>query len=324
MAPTLGQDKNTWVGTSASDVMLVQLTRNGNTLSGVVDDASLPTGQQDPTKVNRQHVGFTGTVDGTSITLKLELGLGTSAPMYGTLTPDKMTLNYPSDSGGIQAIDLAPSTVEAYNRASAGLQTKVDQVIAQQQQAQAQAAQQEADAQLGSDIDKAAQTVNDDYAALGSLGKTDFSAFDSYLGEARKNLKDAQSYAATARSTGHDVNGDGCVAAGDAQSAAGSVQSDMGSIESEVATVSDTTDGLKSAASQLGTDIQSFNDALAQLPDYSYSPSLPASALMSSLISGAGTQADQDNARAKGYLATVSALSDQAVKEGESADAAAC
>jgi hypothetical protein len=75
---------NIWVGSGATEAVMIQLTRSGNALSGTLDDTNLDrAGGVTPKTV---HAAFTGTVDRTAITLTFPQGLGFSTSLSGTLT----------------------------------------------------------------------------------------------------------------------------------------------------------------------------------------------------------------------------------------------
>jgi hypothetical protein len=61
------------VGADAEDAVLLQLTRDNNSLSGSIAITELPASATQTLQFNR---AFTGTVDGEAVTLTFDQGLG--------------------------------------------------------------------------------------------------------------------------------------------------------------------------------------------------------------------------------------------------------
>src|SRR5581483_4658990 len=98
---------------------MIQITKNGNAVTGTLDDTSL----QSPgsTQVAPLHAAFTGTVDGSAITLSFPEGLGFTTNISGSVTTNKMTLQIPQTNGQLVALTLTPGSVDDYNRLAGGV-----------------------------------------------------------------------------------------------------------------------------------------------------------------------------------------------------------
>src|SRR5882672_4212065 len=67
-----GEMPHVWVGGTSDDVYMIQVARQGTSLSGTYDATWLAT----TTEPNSVHAAFSGVIDGTAITLIFPQGLG--------------------------------------------------------------------------------------------------------------------------------------------------------------------------------------------------------------------------------------------------------
>jgi hypothetical protein len=132
---------NGWLYTDHSTAMFIQWTRAGNGVTGSLATASIS--GPAATTVDTNNAAFTGSINHGSVTLTFALGLGAA---NGQLSKNELVLSFPASTGGLNEATFHPSTVDAYNTAVAGLQSKAQQTAQAQQNAQAQA-QAQADAQ---------------------------------------------------------------------------------------------------------------------------------------------------------------------------------
>lgn len=294
-----------WVGEDATSVFMIQVTRQGNSLTGTFDEAGLDTAGS--VTVTPVHAAFTGTVDGTALTLTFPGGLGFDTTISGSLSSDQMILQAPQSDGSIAAVKLRPSSVDAYNRRVAGVQataqTNAD-ASASAAEAQATAA---ATRTAQANIDDAAHTVGVDMAALrtASDDSPSFDGFKTDLNEARRDLAQAKSDAsAAAGESDPTVACDDATAATDdatgVHDAATGVEDDTNAVDEAITTVT-------SAADQLDQDLAAYRDSAATMPDYAAADA-PDTAAIQAVQKHAATQTHAWQATAAGYRRQVEQL----------------
>lgn len=149
----------TYLASDSSEVVLVQWQPDSNGIQGTLADDSI-SGTAPSESVSVQSAPFTGTINGSSVTLNINGGflVGTKA-LYATLNDGTLAINTLSSGGSIQSGNLQSSSTSAYNQAVAALHKSISQANAQAvaaQQAQAQAQQQantQAEQTAGNDLD---------------------------------------------------------------------------------------------------------------------------------------------------------------------------
>lgn len=219
-----------FVGKASNAAVFVTWTQNAGQLSGELEQGILQTdsgsGQE---SVNNQSISFTGTISGSSVTLSLNQGLGSTSNLTGTLNGGNLTLNYPGENGSVITLQMQPGTASTYNRNLATLQGHAGQANSQAQQAQAAKQQ---TAQVAQD----AQTVEGDLSTLGFDVKALISG-DFYSAGLSSEQQDVSQTQADMRTVLNEVgstdSGTLCSDAGTVQSDVGAVQSDVGSIQSD-------------------------------------------------------------------------------------------
>lgn len=147
-----------YVGRASNAAIYVQWTRSGNKLTGELHQALLQ-GSSGQTGVSSQSVAFTGTVSGSSVTLTLNQGLGSTTNLTGSLRSSQLALSYPGRNGGVITVSMTSASAAAYNTDTAALRQRARR--ANTQYANQQAAQQQA-----SEVDTDAQTVSQDLSTL--------------------------------------------------------------------------------------------------------------------------------------------------------------
>jgi hypothetical protein len=284
---------------------MVQLTRQDNSLTGTFDEAGLDTAGS--VTVKPVHAAFTGTVDGTALTLTFPGGLGFDTTISGSLSGDEMILQAPQSDGSIAAVALRPSSVDAYNGRIAGVQA------AAQANADASAAAADAEATVAAartaqaEIDAAAHAVSEDMAALRTArgDSPNFEGFKTDLGDARRYLAQAKSAASAAAG-----ESDPTAACDDATAAADdatAVHDAATGVEDETTAVGDAVTAVTAAANQLDQDLAAYREATAAMPDYTAADA-PDTEAIQALQKHAAQQTRAWKATAAGYQRQVAQL----------------
>src|SRR5690242_10522014 len=92
-----GPAQQGYLAQSANSAQFLQVTRNGNNLSGDLQSASIST--SDPTTVTTFNASFTGTTDGNSVTLTFPQGLGFASSISGSYSGNNIDLSVPQTDG---------------------------------------------------------------------------------------------------------------------------------------------------------------------------------------------------------------------------------
>ena len=258
VAPGTSGNSGSFVGKASNAAVFVTWTESAGQLSGELQQAILQTdsgsGQE---SVNNQSISFTGSMSGSSVTLSLNQGLGSTSNLTGTLNGGNLTLNYPGQNGNVITLQMQPGTASTYNQDLTALQSQAGNNNNQVQQAQT--AQQHA-----SQTTQDAQNVTSDLASMQSAAKSlagtdyysaDLSAEHKDVAQTRSDMQtvlneqghtDAGSLCSDAGTVGSDV--------GTAQSDVGTIESDQGSSESDVSTVKNDLMQLQQADQALESD----------------------------------------------------------------------
>ena len=304
-AGSRGGSAHVWVGGDATSAVMVQVTRRDNSLTGTFDEAGLDIAES--ATVKPVHAAFTGTVDGTALTLTFPGGLGFDTTISGSLSDDEMILQAPQSDGSIAAVTLLPSSVDAYNRRIAGVQA------AAQANADASAAAADAEATAAAartaqaQIDAAAHAVSADMAALRSAADNgpSFEGFKTDLNDARHYLAQAKSHAAAA--AGESDPSAACDDATAATDDATAVHDAATGVEDETTAVGDAVTAVTTAANQLDQDLTAYRDAAAKMTDYTPADA-PDTEAIQALQKHAAKQTSAWKATAAGYQRQVAQL----------------
>ncbi|MCM2386964.1 hypothetical protein [Streptomyces albipurpureus] len=111
-----------WVGGTATEVLLIQITQDGAELTGTLNSTELKASS----RLDVDQAAFTGTTRSGSITLTFAAGLGIQQSISGTVSEDSMVLNVPNRSGSMESYALKPGSIEQYNTRVADLQAQAD------------------------------------------------------------------------------------------------------------------------------------------------------------------------------------------------------
>jgi hypothetical protein len=252
-----------FLGRASNAVVFVQWTRGtGGQLTGTLYQAIEHSQSGSEATVEPQNTGFTGTINGASLTLALNGG----SNLTGTLTGSNIELNYPGNRGGITTIQMHQATSGEYNRALEALKGQAGRENTSQQASH--------DAQAVANDIKALDTEAN--TAGGAGASTDLTQMRhdlaTTLSAEQKVLGEASNSSLPPGQCGSD--------AGEVGADAGTVGADLGTVEA--AQGNNGASGIESAIAHLQQDA----GALGQLR--STNPSLvPASAPSEAEVSAA-------------------------------------
>lgn len=105
--------------------MYVTWTRSGDTLLGQLTQAK--SAEDGSGTVDTQRVDFDGTAEGSSVSLRLNQGLGNTSTLTGTIDGDTLTLDYPGLEGDVVTVRLREGDAEDFNAALGALRDEVAQ-----------------------------------------------------------------------------------------------------------------------------------------------------------------------------------------------------
>lgn len=250
-------------------VAFLQVTRNGNSLNGDLEDAGIS--PSDPTNVKTLNASFTGTTDGTSITLTFQEGLGFATSMSGSYSGSDIDLSIPQPDGTLVTATFSPSDTDTYNSAVHALQQKAQQASADQQARQAEQQQAQLEADQRAAVDKAVAAVNSDLNGvvndINSLANTLNAAIPSDKQRAYNDTvityNDMKRVLAEGRASLTCAADAGVVAAD-----AGTVQADLGTMNADSGTEQAGVQTINDVLSQLDSDFQKLGSAQAAIPSY--------------------------------------------------------
>ena len=179
---------SSFVGTASNAAVYVTWTRSDDALSGQLTQAMAP--EQVDGEVQTNRVGFSGTVSGEAVSLRLEQGLGTSSTLTGSLDGDTLSLDYPGADGGVTAIKLHRGDSAAFNDELAALRGRVADT---KQQADEQAAQDEIAADAAAAVENVNRLIDGLAAAAENATASNPGLYDSDLDTIRSGLDTAKS-----------------------------------------------------------------------------------------------------------------------------------
>jgi hypothetical protein len=282
---------------SANSAQFLQVTRNGSNLSGNLQNASISS--SDPTTVTTFSAAFTGTTDGSAITLTFPQGLGFTSSISGSYSSGHIDLSVPQTDGTLATEDFAPSDTNAYNSAVHALQQQAQQALARQQAAAAaqQEAQQEADERAA--VDQAIAAVKGDFNAIaGDINyKSLYASVNSDKQQAYRDTVTAYNDLKTVQAEG--PNSLNCGAdAGTVAADAGTVEADLGTLSADQGTEQADVATTNSAVGMLSSDFQKLQGAQAAIPSYQ-----PAGLQTATQVSKERTAASKANSQANAVIA---------------------
>ena len=104
-----------FVGQATNAEILIQWTRSGNDLSGLLQEAIRKA--PGSTEVESPGRAFTGTMSGNGLTSTLNEGLGSTSALVGTLRGSGFTMTLPGEDHRLVTVAFVPGTVADYNHA---------------------------------------------------------------------------------------------------------------------------------------------------------------------------------------------------------------
>lgn len=240
--------QGSFVGAASNAAVLIQWTRNGSQLTGELEQALLQGGgSSGQESVSDQSIAFTGTVSGSSVTLSLNQGLGSTTNLTGTLNGGELDFNYPGQGGGLITIPMRSGTASDYNADLSHLQGQAGQANAQT--AATQAAQQRA-----SSVARDAQAVVNDLSTLQSAisNATGTSSVGADLAQMRKDL-------------GQTLTDEQHVLGEQAQTDSSTLCSDADTVSSDADTVQSDADTIQGDQDSGGGDTTDIATAVTQV-----------------------------------------------------------
>lgn len=260
-------------------VIFVQFTETGQRLTGhlqVVTEANTV-----PPTTQTASTPFTGTLNGSSVTLVLDKGLGLEASITGKLSGGTLSLMAPTADGHLVNGILKASSMQDYNKAVDALQKKVNQEDQQYYNGQATAtsAQNAADAastavsatqvaqqneqnavsQANSQLGNALSALKSDEAGLASFSET------TTLSGYAKDWKQMQNDYGTEKNDAKKGCGSYSSNLYQVQSDAYQVDSDGYQIQSDDYQLTSDKNQYDSSLSPVQSDIQAVKDGWKQL-----------------------------------------------------------
>jgi hypothetical protein len=253
---------------SSASAQFLQVTRNGSSLSGSLQDANISS--SDPTVVTTFNVAFTGTTNGSQITLTFPQGLGFSTSVSGSYSGDHIDLSVPQTDGTLAIEDFAPSDTNAYNNAVHQIRQQAQQSQADQQAATAAQQQAQQEAAQRAAVDKAISAVNDDINRLNNALGEFTNLYGSINGDQQQAFRDTvMAYNDLKKVSAEGPSSLSCGAdAGVVAADAGVVEADLGTIEADQGAEQSDVQAVNDDVRRVDTDFAGFQAAQAAIPTY--------------------------------------------------------
>ena len=294
-----GNPQQGYLAQGSDWVAFLQVTRNGNNLSGDLEDASISA--SDPTKVSTVNASFTGTTDGNSITLTFQEGLGFATSMSGSYSGSDIDLSIPQPDGTLATATFSPSNTGTYNSAVQALQRKARQASAAQQEQQAAQQQAQLEADERAAVDKAIAAVNSDLNGvvndINSLANTLNAAIPNHKQRAYNDTVITYNALQRVRSEGsssYSCGADAVTVGADAVT----VQADMVTIQADQTTEQAGVQTISNDVAQLDADFRSLQSAEAAIPSYQ-----PGGVPTSNQVSQTHSEASKDTSADDAFVA---------------------
>ncbi len=283
---------------NSASAQFLQVTRNGSSLNGNLQSASISA--SDPTSVTTFNAAFTGTTDGTAITLTFPQGLGFATSVSGSYGGDHIQLSVPQADGTLATEDFAPSNTNAYNGAVQALQQQASQAPADQQAATAAQQQAQLEAKERAAVDQATSRVNGDFSNIAA----DINSYKALYADVNSDVQQANkdvnvAYAAVQKVQSEGRNNQNCgYDAGVVSYDAGVVLYDQGTVTYQQGVEQADVQTINTAASSLDSDFQTMQAAEAAIPSYQ-----PGGVPTAGQVSQAHAQAASANSQADAMIA---------------------
>jgi len=236
---------HSYVGSTPDVVLYVTWNRDGDKLTGTVAEGELDDTTHD---VQTNRASFTGTVNGSAVSLDLRASFGGNSALTGTLNGDALSLEYLQGGQGVVTVQLKQAGAGVFNAALTTLSDQVEQSKADAQSAAAETGEKQ-------HVADHAQVVQDDIAALKlAVGtavpspKTTKSASD--LTQLQRDLQVLRDHAQAAQRADKLS----------ACSSAANVQSDLSTLEGHVAAQQNRQTALAKGASAVNAAIAKLRE----------------------------------------------------------------
>jgi len=280
-------------------VVFLQWRQDTGHIAGTAQVAAA-TGVAPGEQVSSDSIPFTGTLNGSSITLSFD----GDPTQFGIITDGSFTLDVPQQGGGFTVAHFLVANPGAYNRAVASLHGSVNSAnqLAEEQQATRNEQQ---------TFSRDVNTVDNDLSSLTSASsqttsdaqslQSDLQTLESDVATAQSDLQQTLSAAAQGGSTSSSSV---CADADTVGADADTVAADAGSLQADIqSSVSIDLGAISSSISTLNSDYSTLQAAESRLPSAEWpTTQLPTQGQVSQAISQANSTATQAVATTNGYI----------------------
>ena len=244
-----GTAPNSFLSTSNTSIAFIQWTNNNGQLSGQLEEVSLSSNNSLQTQ--QTHAAFTGTLNGSQVSLNFGSFLGIPEIITGTFDGNTLTLAIPEQNGQLSSVVFNPASIDDYNKvvstfegniaqqannATATVQTQETQAQNQQATATTLESQQQAVTYANNALSSALSNLQSDTNGLAN-DTTFKDVLQSYANDWQQMQKDYQQEQTDAQGGCNNV---GTVGADDGTVGAdyGSIGADDGSFQAQKAPIS--------------------------------------------------------------------------------------
>jgi hypothetical protein len=253
-----GARPDSYVGRASNAALYVTWTRSDSRLSGQLTQA-LADNQTGTVKTTR--ASFDGTIDGSSVSLRVDQGLGLASTITGSRDGDTLALDYPGANGGVVTVRLLAGDGADFNQALSVLR---DQAVEAKRAADRAAARRQAREDAAQLADSVRAGMNGLDRAADDASATAPDLYASDLDTLRSDLENVKSSYQVLTAGVANGYGTVCDDAATVDDAVGIMRQDLATLRREV---SDNRD-----PGVLNRDIRSLRSQFAQLQ--SLDPSL--------------------------------------------------
>ncbi|MGH9919860.1 MAG: hypothetical protein ACRD6W_13480 [Nitrososphaerales archaeon] len=295
-ASTLPPVGSGYLESDSSEVIFIQWNDNNGNLTGTAQEVFV-NGSPPNLKTTSNTLPVTGTLNGSNISLRFELG-----PLeFGILSSGSFTMDFPQSDGSLAPVTFTSAPASTYNQALSQLQSEISS--ANQQAADAQALEQERNA-----IDHDAAVVQNYVAGLpqleASLG-TDVQGVQKGLQGVGADLaathQAEEHVAGEAGGQEGQVCGDAAGVGGDAAGVSGDAAGVSGDAASVEADIAGSYDGLRPEIAAVNSAFSQFQSDESNLPGYQ-PPNPPTQSEVSQAVAAANAAISQALSTTNGYI----------------------
>ena len=263
---------------SIEAIFLAWVNTNGS-LSGQTQDARLQNNTNGNEQISSTHGSFTGVLTNGQVSLNFGGFLGWSNTVTGTYDGTTLTLNLPTQDGGIGSFAFVPATNTDFNNAVSALQTTAGNAnatvttvlslaTADANATMTSQSQQQAVANANSVVSHDLSAIQNDISNLNQAATFD-NVFSSYAQSWQQMQNDYQTEMNASKNGCGDGNYNYSTVqydAGTVQYDLGTIQYDDGSFDYQKNSIADYYNGINQDINGLKSDWQTLQQALANNP----------------------------------------------------------